>query len=83
MWRRRVGKIAYTVIQRTTVPGDFAHAVRRCEVRVGKRAATYAFRSTPERARLPTLRTLNGLIRGARSLAGLQFLRFAQFCCVK
>jgi hypothetical protein len=42
MWRRRVGKIAYTVIQRTIVPGDFAHAVRRCDVRVGKRAATYA-----------------------------------------
>jgi hypothetical protein len=51
-----VGKIAYTVIQRATAPGDFAHAVRRCEIRVGKRAATYAFRSTPERARLPTLR---------------------------
>ena len=48
--------IAYTVIQRATVPGDFAHAVRRCEGRVGKRAATYALRSTPERARLPTLR---------------------------
>jgi hypothetical protein len=48
--------IAYTVIQRATVPGDFAHAVRRCEIRVGKRAAMCAFRSTPERARLPTLR---------------------------
>ena len=62
---RRVGKtcprlrpgIAYTAIQRATVPSDFAHAVRRCEVRVGKRAATYALRSTPQRARLPTLRT--------------------------
>jgi hypothetical protein len=91
MWSRRVGKtcprlrpgIAYTVIQRATVPGDFAHAVRRCEGRVGKRAATYAFRSTPERARFAHPTDPQRIDAGCQAMvSGLQLLRFAQFRCV-